>query len=142
MSESGIDAYRTASVLGYCLLPLVLLSMISVVVSLECVPCPLSLGRSRADACCSGTLGYLLSCLSIAWCSYSASSIFSSVLRLSSQRFLVAYPVGLLLRAFRPVDEAESMANELTHCYRTCRYAAFAMLSVFDGRSGVVSVKD
>lgn len=35
MSESGIDAYRTASVLGYCLLPLVLLSMISVVASLE-----------------------------------------------------------------------------------------------------------
>lgn len=35
MSESGIDAYRTASVLGYCLLPLVLLSMLSVIVSLE-----------------------------------------------------------------------------------------------------------
>ena len=40
MSESGIDAYRTASVLGYCLLPLVLLSMFSVIVSLECVPIP------------------------------------------------------------------------------------------------------
>jgi len=38
MSESGIDAYRTASVLGYCILPLVLLSMFSVVLSLECVP--------------------------------------------------------------------------------------------------------
>lgn len=35
MSESGIDAYRTASVLGYCLLPLVLLSTLSVIVSLE-----------------------------------------------------------------------------------------------------------
>ncbi|KAJ3030519.1 hypothetical protein HDV00_008858, partial [Rhizophlyctis rosea] len=29
MSETGIDGYRTASVLGYCLLPMVLLSMIS-----------------------------------------------------------------------------------------------------------------
>lgn len=37
MSESGIDAYRTTSVLGYCLLPLVLLSVFSVVVSLEYV---------------------------------------------------------------------------------------------------------
>lgn len=35
MSEQGIDAYRTASVLGYCLLPLVLLSMINVVLALE-----------------------------------------------------------------------------------------------------------
>ncbi|KAL8278399.1 hypothetical protein RQP46_009291 [Phenoliferia psychrophenolica] len=98
MSESGIDAYRTASVLGYCLLPLVLLSIFGVVVSLD------------------GTLGYLLSALSIAWCSYSASSIFSSVLRLSSQRFLVAYPVGLL-------------------------YAAFALLSVFDGKTGGIGAK-
>lgn len=37
MSESGIDAYRTASVLGYCILPLVLLSMVAMVLSLECV---------------------------------------------------------------------------------------------------------
>ncbi|KAM0789087.1 hypothetical protein ACM66B_003146 [Microbotryomycetes sp. NB124-2] len=78
MSENGIDAYRTASVLGYCLLPLVLLSMISVVASLD------------------GTIGYIASSVSIVWCSYAASSIFSSVLHLSSQRLLVAYPVGLL----------------------------------------------
>ncbi|SCV70670.1 BQ2448_3432 [Microbotryum intermedium] len=79
MSERGIDAYRTASVL----------------------------------ALSDGSLGYIISGSSIAWCSYSASAIFSSVLQLSSQRLLVAYPVGLL-------------------------YAAFAMLSVFDGRSGTV----
>ncbi|GAA5909778.1 hypothetical protein JCM8208_005456 [Rhodotorula glutinis] len=82
MSESGIDAYRTASVLGYCILPLVLLSMFSVVLSLD------------------GMLGYILSSLSVLWCSYSASSIFSSVLHLSHQRFLVGYPVGLLYTAF------------------------------------------
>ena len=35
MAESGIDAYRTASVLGYCLLPLVILSGFSIVISLE-----------------------------------------------------------------------------------------------------------
>lgn len=49
MSESGIDAYRTASVLGYCILPLVLLSMFSVVLSLECVP-PSSLPSRRVQA--------------------------------------------------------------------------------------------
>lgn len=35
MSASGINAYRTASVLGYCMIPLVFLSMFSVVASLE-----------------------------------------------------------------------------------------------------------
>ncbi|GAA5922291.1 hypothetical protein JCM21900_003255 [Sporobolomyces salmonicolor] len=82
MSESGIDAYRTASVLGYCIIPLVLLSMFSIVLSLD------------------GMLGYILSSISVIWCSYSASSIFASVLHLSHQRFLVAYPVGLLYSAF------------------------------------------
>lgn len=35
MSEEGIDAYRVASVLGYCLLPLCILAAISVFVALE-----------------------------------------------------------------------------------------------------------
>lgn len=35
MSESGIDAYRVTSVLGYCLLPMVGVSGISVVFTLE-----------------------------------------------------------------------------------------------------------
>lgn len=35
MSEGGIDAYRVSSVLGYCILPLCLLSAISIVVRLE-----------------------------------------------------------------------------------------------------------
>lgn len=37
MSEKGIDAYRVASVLGYCLLPMVGVGAISVMVILECV---------------------------------------------------------------------------------------------------------
>jgi hypothetical protein len=37
MSEQGIDAYRVASVLGYCLLPLVGVGAVSVMVALECV---------------------------------------------------------------------------------------------------------
>lgn len=35
MSEKGIDAYRVASVLGYCLLPMVGVGAISVMVTLE-----------------------------------------------------------------------------------------------------------
>ena len=35
MSEGGIDAYRVSSVLGYCLLPLCILSAVSILVRLE-----------------------------------------------------------------------------------------------------------
>ncbi|KAH9930382.1 Yip1-domain-containing protein [Amylocystis lapponica] len=82
MSEKGIDAYRVVSVLGYCLLPMVGVGAISVMVTLD------------------GTLGYLLSLLSILWCTYAASGIFVAVLRMSDQRLLVAYPVGLLYGCF------------------------------------------
>ena len=37
MSEQGIDAYRVASVLGYCLLPMVGVGTVSVLVALEYV---------------------------------------------------------------------------------------------------------
>jgi hypothetical protein len=40
MSEKGIDAYRVASVLGYCLLPMVGVGAISVMITLECVEVP------------------------------------------------------------------------------------------------------
>ncbi|KAJ7647261.1 Yip1-domain-containing protein [Roridomyces roridus] len=82
MSEKGIDIFRTASVLGYCLLPLVGLAIISVLVALD------------------GIFGYLLSLVSISWCTYAASGIFVAVLRMSDQRLLVAYPIGLLYGCF------------------------------------------
>ncbi|KAB5595119.1 Protein YIPF5 [Ceratobasidium theobromae] len=82
MSESGIDAYRVASVLGYCLLPMVGVGALSVCFVLD------------------GAIGYLLSILSVIWCTYAASGIFVAVLRMSDQRLLVAYPVGLLYGCF------------------------------------------
>ncbi|EPQ57266.1 Yip1-domain-containing protein [Gloeophyllum trabeum ATCC 11539] len=82
MSEPGIDAYRVASVLGYCLLPMVGVGALSVMVTLD------------------GFVGYLLSMLSVLWCTYAASGIFVAVLRMSDQRLLVAYPIGLLYGCF------------------------------------------
>jgi len=93
MSEQGIDAYRVTSVLGYCLLPMVGVGAISVMVTLD------------------GMKGYLLSLLSTIWCTYAASGIFVAVLRMSDQRLLIAYPIGLL-------------------------YGCFALLSVFNVGSG------
>lgn len=82
MSESGIDGYRTASVLGYCLLPMVLLSSISALLSLN------------------GLNAFILSTISVLWCANSASVMFVTVLSMKDQRFLVAYPVALLYSAF------------------------------------------
>ncbi|KAJ3517253.1 hypothetical protein NLJ89_g627 [Agrocybe chaxingu] len=56
-----------------------------------------------------GMFGYILSTLSILWCTYAASGIFVVVLRMSDQRLLVAYPIGLL-------------------------YGCFALLTIFDGK--------
>jgi len=82
MSEPGIDAYRVASVLGYCLLPMVGVGALSVLITLD------------------GPLGYILSMVSVIWCTYAASGIFVAVLRMSDQRLLVAYPIGLLYGCF------------------------------------------
>ncbi|GFZ50796.1 Protein transport protein yip1 [Saitozyma sp. JCM 24511] len=82
MSDSGIDAYRTASVLGYCLLPMVGLGGIGMAVGID------------------HPIGYALAAVSIVWCTHSASAIFVACLRMDHQRLLVAYPVGLLYGCF------------------------------------------
>lgn len=82
MSPSGIDAYRTASVLGYCLLPMVGLGSVGIAVGTDHI------------------VGYVLAALSIVWCTHSASGIFVAVLRMDRQRLLVAYPVGLFYACF------------------------------------------
>jgi protein YIPF5/7 len=99
MSEQGIDAYRVLSVLGYCLLPMVGVGALSVIITLEYVTVP-QLPLLSDTHFASGMLGYLLSSLSIVWCTYAASGIFVAVLRMSDQRLLVAYPVGLLYGCF------------------------------------------
>ncbi|KAJ1304743.1 hypothetical protein OPQ81_005881 [Rhizoctonia solani] len=56
----------------------------------------------RCDVCMvlDGAIGYIFSILSVIWCTYAASGIFVAVLRMSDQRVLVAYPVGLLYGCF------------------------------------------
>ncbi|KAF2107927.1 hypothetical protein BDV96DRAFT_616672 [Lophiotrema nucula] len=80
--ESSLTFFRSASVLGYCLLPLVLVAMVGIVVPLD------------------GLFGYLLTSMAIIWCSYSSSSMFTVVGRMSSMRGLVAYPMVLFYGSF------------------------------------------
>lgn len=82
MSIYSISCGCVASVLGYCLLPMVSLSAFAVVYSLQ------------------GLLGTLLALFVVGWCSLSASKIFSSTLNMSGQQLLVAYPCALLYGVF------------------------------------------
>ncbi|XP_066173166.1 protein YIPF7 [Sylvia atricapilla] len=82
MSTSGVSHGCVASVLGYCLLPMVILSSAAVVFSLQGIP------------------GTVLALFIIGWCSLSASKIFTSALAMEGQQLLIAYPCALLYGLF------------------------------------------
>ena len=80
--SSSLTFPRSASVLGYCLLPLVLVGLVGVVMPLDSM------------------VGYMLSTVAIGWCTYSSSKMFCAVGRMRSMRGLVAYPLGLFYVGF------------------------------------------
>ncbi|XP_005996159.1 protein YIPF5 isoform X1 [Latimeria chalumnae] len=82
MSVTGVSFGCVASVLGYCLLPMIILSSFTVLLSLQ------------------GMMGIVLTAAIIGWCSFSASKIFISALAMEGQQFLVAYPCALLYGVF------------------------------------------
>lgn len=82
MSENGIDIYRCASILGYCLLPMVFASGLAIFITIN------------------SPLGYILLSISVIWCTYSASTMFVMELGMVGQRVLVGYPIGLLYTSF------------------------------------------
>ncbi|XP_014899948.1 protein YIPF5 [Poecilia latipinna] len=82
MSPLGVSYGCVASVLGYCLLPIVALSAFAVFYSLQ------------------GILGIVLALMAICWCSFSASKIFISTLAMQEQQLLVFYPCALLYGLF------------------------------------------
>lgn len=70
------------SVLGYCLLPMVILSFSSFLFKLH------------------GFIGMIVTLIFIFWCSISASKLFATSLALIGQQFLVAYPCVLFYGIF------------------------------------------
>jgi hypothetical protein len=80
---SSLTYSRSASVLGYCLLPLVLVAMLGIAVQLD------------------GLFGYLITSLAITWCAYSSSSMFTAV----GKSTLSQKPIDPILRyVIRPHD--------------------------------------
>jgi protein YIPF5/7 len=80
--SSTLTAARSASVLGYCLLPLVATSLVGVVIPMDTA------------------LGITLTTAAIVWCTFSASGMFCAVGRMRGMRGLVAYPLALFYVAF------------------------------------------
>ncbi|CAG7558688.1 unnamed protein product [Fusarium equiseti] len=73
---------RSASVLGYCLLPLVATSLFGIVM--------------RMDT----PIGIVATTAAIVWCTYSASGMFCAVGQMKRMRVLVAYPLALFYVGF------------------------------------------
>ncbi|KAI1338805.1 hypothetical protein F5Y15DRAFT_98449 [Xylariaceae sp. FL0016] len=80
--SSTLTFARSASVLGYCLLPLVFVSLIGIIIPMD------------------GPLGYILTSAAIVWCTTSASGMFCAVGRMKQMRVLVAYPLMLFYVGF------------------------------------------
>ncbi|KAF7561616.1 hypothetical protein G7046_g2517 [Stylonectria norvegica] len=73
---------RSASVLGYCLLPLVATSLFGIVMPMDT------------------PVGIVLTSAAIMWCTYSASGMFCAVGMIKGMRVLVAYPLALFYVGF------------------------------------------
>ena len=73
----------TVSVLGYCLLPMVMLSGLSILVNL------------RATAA-----GSILSVVAILWCAIGASNLLVTAMDISNARLIVGYPCALFYTVF------------------------------------------
>ncbi|KAL9109933.1 MAG: hypothetical protein Q9227_005456 [Pyrenula ochraceoflavens] len=80
--SSTLTYSRSASVLGYCFLPLVLTALFGVLLPMD------------------GPLGYAMTSVAVGWCTYSSSGMFVSVGRMSGMRGLVAYPLALFYVGF------------------------------------------
>ncbi len=82
MADEAISVDRTMSILGYSLLPIVLLALFAIVLDLR------------------GFVGLILALLVILWCTVNATRLFEKALGMQEQRYLVAYPVTMLYACF------------------------------------------
>lgn len=81
-ARSNVTLLSVASVLGYCLLPVVVLAGLSVFTTLR------------------GPVGLVLAVVAVAWAALSASRLFSTMSGEEDQRVLIAYPCLLLYGVF------------------------------------------
>lgn len=82
--ERSVDIYRVCSVLGYCLLPIIGLAAINIILSIKDLE----------------LIGFAIATLCILWSTHTASRFFEKALYMSEQKYLIAYPIGLVYSCF------------------------------------------
>uniref|UniRef100_A0A1B0A0R6 Protein YIPF n=1 Tax=Glossina pallidipes TaxID=7398 RepID=A0A1B0A0R6_GLOPL len=82
-SHSKVTFGAVVSVLGYCLLPMVVLSGINVLLTIQ-----------------GSTVGIATTGVCIVWCALSASKLFVTAYSMDNQQILIAYPCALLYGVF------------------------------------------
>merc|ERR1712109_133409 len=82
MSTAPVSFFVVVSVLGYCILPIVALSAMSILISL------------------TGPIGTILTMLAVVWSSWSASKLYVTAFEMEHQQFLIAYPCCMLYAVF------------------------------------------
>lgn len=83
VSAKNIPFMCTVSVLGYCLLPMVMLSGISILVNLK-----------------AALAGNILSVVAIMWCAIGASNLLVTAMDMSNARLIIGYPCALFYTVF------------------------------------------
>ncbi|KAI5710126.1 hypothetical protein M8J76_016655 [Diaphorina citri] len=81
-TSPNVTISTVTSVLGYCLLPMVVLAGVNVILSLQ------------------GAVGLSLTILTVLWCAMSASKLLVTCFAMSHQQPLVAYPCAILYSVF------------------------------------------
>mmetsp|Transcript_2052 Transcript_2052/g.2276 ORF Transcript_2052/g.2276 Transcript_2052/m.2276 type:complete len:94 (+) Transcript_2052:83-364(+) len=82
MGDVSIDILRTVSILGYCLLPMVMLAIVAIVLPM------------------TELIGIILTVLCVAWCTQSSALMFTTALDMKERTLLVAYPLALFYACF------------------------------------------
>lgn len=83
MAPKNLSFMCTVSVLGYCLLPMVMLSGLSILVNLRAT-----------------LAGNLFSVVAILWCAVGASNLLMTAIDSSNSRLVIAYPCALFYTVF------------------------------------------
>jgi len=83
ISAKSISFMCTVSVLGYCLLPMVMLSGLSILVNLKAT-----------------AAGNILSVVAILWCAFGASNLLVTAMDISNTRLIIGYPCALFYTVF------------------------------------------
>lgn len=83
MTERSLTFMCTVSVLGYCLLPMVILSALSILINLKAT-----------------IYGNVISVIAILWCAIGASNLLVTAIEMSNSRLVIAYPCALFYTVF------------------------------------------